>query len=297
MSLQPPTGAGPAMPASQRRAAGGAAVAMIAGMAVLAILAPRLGAPTIFLCEAGLMLAVLSAIGLALNGRVLGAAIDGRNRVSLSKLQMLLWTTLVASALITLAAYRLHDPAIAALGAGLKITIPGELLLAMGVSAASFVATPTILSLKAAETPSAASVDDLATARGGTERSIGKVDARKSPADASFTDLFRGDEVGNALSVDLSKVQQVAITLLLLGVYAASVFQTLLTAPTANALPALDKDFVTLMAISHGSYLAYKAAPKTSSGVAGATDTPAPQDQRPPGAVPVARAHAAAISP
>jgi len=291
MNLSLPAGLHPEDSKGQRRLAGGLSVVFIAVMAGLAIRAPRFGAPTIFLCEAGLMLAVLAAIGLALNGRMLGAAIDGRNRVSLSKLQMLLWTTLVVSALITLGAYRMHDTAIAAQGAGLKITIPGELLLAMGVSAASFVATPTILSLKAAETPSAASVDDLTAARGDVGRRVGKVDARKSPAYASFTDLFRGDEVGNALSVDLSKVQQVAITLLLLGVYAASVFQTLQQAPTATALPALDKDFVTLMAISHGSYLAYKAAPKTSSGVAGATDAPAPQDLRPPGAVPVAKAH------
>ena len=288
----------------------------IVGMIAVAIAETGDLASGAFLAEMALMLAALVGVGLAVNGRVFGAAIDARNRVSLSKLQMLMWTVLAVASLTALLSAWLHAPgvitpmdppaAIASLAksppaatnaptaratsstttattgtvtatGGTPQTqnagqtskpplIPPELLLAMGIAVTSFVATPLLLSLKSAETPTDQAVNTLQSARVTDLANQGKVDARTDPAEAGFADIFHGDEVGNANSVDVSKVQQIFITLLLLGLYVGAVFQALAQQHGLIAgLPAMNDDFVKLMAISHATYLGYKAAPKTSS--------------------------------
>jgi hypothetical protein len=223
---------------------------------------------------AGLMLLAILMVGDALNGRPTGLIIDNRNRMSLSKLQMLVWTVVVISALIVYAAYNVRLQ----VEAPLDINIPPELLFAMGISATSFIATPAILSLKSQQTPAQA---DVATANAapGTSQNSGKVFGRASASDASWTDLFQGDEVGNFNSPDLSKIQEVAITLLLVGVYSAQIITLFagLTAPGSKlaSLPVLGQQFIVLMGISHASYLAYKAAPHTASGDPAAAAQPA----------------------
>jgi hypothetical protein len=241
----------------------------IALMAGLAIWAPTGDAAVLFLIEALLMAMALIGIGLGVTGRMFGAAIDDRNRVSLSKLQMLMWTILAVAALTTLLTYWLHHFYVIVPGSlpAKNVIIPGDLLLAMGISATSFVATPLLLSLKSGEEPTDDDKDDLATARGVSDLSNqGKVDSRDDPAEARFSDIFHGDEVGNALSIDVSKVQQIFISLLLIGLYGGAIFSLFTGDMTkVQGLPAMDKTFVELLGISHASYLAYKAAPKTAT--------------------------------
>jgi hypothetical protein len=293
-----------------------------------------------FLGEIVFAVVALVGIGLAVQGKVLGAAIDTRNRVSLSKLQMLAWTVLAVGALTSLGGAWLHvkgvsaaldpppasvvvaavvvpatvapapsapasnalaapaltnspavpaptnamaaapsntgSPTNAIAGAAPVATatstpaspdlIPAELLLAMGIAATSFVASPLLLSLKSGEEPTDQDKSDLAAARGTSLANLGKVDGRNDPAEASFADIFHGDEVGNATDVDLGKVQQIFITVLLLGLYGASIFKALDDAHgLIRNLPPMNRDFVELLAISHASYLGYKAAPKTAT--------------------------------
>jgi len=227
----------------------------------------------VFPATAGLMLLAILMVGDALNGRPSGLIIDNRNRMSLSKLQMLVWTIIVVSALIVYASYNVRLQT----AAPLDITIPPPLLFAMGIAATSFIATPAILSLKSQETPAQADMD-TANAAAGTLQNSGKVYGRASVTDASWTDLFQGDEVGNFDSPDLSKIQQVAITLLLVGIYSAQIINQFagLTTPghKLDTLPVLGQQFVVLMGISHASYLAYKAAPHTASGDPDAAPAP-----------------------
>ena len=227
---------------------------------------------------AALLIVAILAIGYALNGRPEGLIIDNRNRMSLSKLQMLIWTVVVVSALVVYAAYNVRlcpcntTP--------LEITIPQELLFAMGIAATSFVATPTILSLKSQDKPTTddvKSANAAAVANNATLQNSGKVHGRGDPSDAKWSDIFRGDEVGNFDSPDLSKIQQFAITILLVGIYSAQIIACLAgkscdltakdcTGATLNSLPVLGHDFIVLLAISHASYLVYKAAPHTATG-------------------------------
>jgi len=247
-----------------------------------------------FPATAGLMIVAILAIGIVLNGRPEGLIIDNRNRMSLSKLQMLVWTVVVVSALAASAAYNVHHGFGAKPGdpGPLEITIPTELLFAMGIAAASFVATPTILSLKAqddptdddvtaAQVPAPAPADPtaapdpaaVAAAQAASPSGLnnsGKVHGRTDPAGARWSDLFSGDEVGNCNSPDLSKIQQFAISLLLVTIYSSQVIALFMGLQISHekhipSLPVLGQQFVMLLAISHASYLVYKAAPHTAS--------------------------------
>lgn len=242
----------------------------------------------------------IAIVGFAINGYASGILIDNRNRMSLSKFQMVAWTVLITSALITFAASNLHthvasgdlnkawDQAgftaqqIKELAASrwgpLDIDVPVELYYAMGISAASFVAAPSLLSLKMDQDPKPAALQSTADKLNlnlSQVDSAGKVFTQCHPSLASWTDLFRGDEVGNAAAPDLGKIQQFIITVLLLGTYASSIWGTLAhDAKLIVAMPALSSGFVVLMGISHASYLAYKAAPHTQSASDSTQQTP-----------------------
>lgn len=206
-------------------------------------------------------------IGYLVNGRAAGAFIDNRNRLSLSKLQAGAWTVLVLSALATAGAYNAFAPGVNYGSVeALAVTIPGDLLLAMGISATSLLGAPTLLSLKADEQPAEDSVAAANVKSAAPLDVNGKLANKANVADASWSDLFTGEEVGNVGTPDLGKIQQALITLLLLALYAAYVFQSFSTGPTPfKALPTLDKSFIWLMGISHATYLANKAVPHTKS--------------------------------
>jgi hypothetical protein len=228
-----------------------------------------------FVVTMALLAIDLAVIGWLVNGRPMGAFIDSRNRMSLSKLQAAAWTVVVIAALATIALFNLLSQGEGSGVTDLDVTIPPELLLAMGFSATSLVAAPALLSLKK-DNP--ASADDIAKANAKaadpskpTMNFTVPADAnqlliRPPNVEASWGDLVTGDEVGNAGAPDLGKIQQLLITVLLLGCYAGYVYLNLSTsAAPIHSLPALDKTFVWLLGISHASYLAYKAAPHSEA--------------------------------
>ncbi|WP_353230310.1 hypothetical protein [Novosphingobium sp.] len=257
-----------------------------AGLPILATIglltfAPQWGVGYRGVTFVGVMVIVaveLAVIGALVNGRPIGAFIDNRNRISLSKLQAGAWTVVVLAALATAAAFNMVAPDN---GTGyvtaLAVTIPGDLLLAMGISATSLVASPALLSLKAGETPSTQAVDQAAIKMNRTDGTDvpanGKVAMKALASEASWADLVTGEEVGNVGYPDLGKIQQVLITALLLGCYTAYIYTAFSRTTTLaiHSLPLLDTSFVGLLALSHGTYLAYKAVPHTGTG------KPAPQ--------------------
>ena len=77
-------------------------------------------------------------------------------------------------------------------------------------------------------------------------------------------DIFQGDEVGNFDQVDLSKVQMFLLTAVVLIAYSAALYDLLLDQsavfnPLGVSLPVFSASVSTLLAISHGGYLAIKA--------------------------------------
>lgn len=153
----------------------GLAVAIIwlinGGLRVIGSLDPFV----LWLIVIALMVTFLFAIGYATNGQLLGALIDSTNHMTLSRLQITLWTILTLSSYLLIAMPRLLGglvsidrlPAndlklsncrlllkkdvvtVAECGGGpLEITFPQELVIAMGISAVSFAGSSLIQSNK-----------------------------------------------------------------------------------------------------------------------------------------------------
>src|SRR5262249_8427644 len=147
-------------------------------------------------------------------GRLAGVIIDNRNRVSLSKLQALAWSVVVLSALLSAAITRVLYHA----AKPLDIDIPPELLAVRGISPTSVVATPVILGLKQQQTGSEDVADATADKLGDENPTpSGLVYGRADPKDADWLDIFRGEEISNAASADLGKIQQFLITVIILA--------------------------------------------------------------------------------
>lgn len=226
-----------------------------------------------FLLSLAGMISVFVACGWAVSRSALGILLNGRNVYSLSRLQMVLWTVLVFSALLATAACRGWNQVDA-----LDISIPNNLLAAMGISFVSAAAAPALLSLKSQAQPSD---DELAAASGvrGAISPSGKLVGRPPGAPAALSDLVKGDELANCASIDLSKVQQLIVTALLVVVYCTMLWNFFLLTDlgtSTTTLPDFNPSFVNLMLISHGGYLAYKAVSKPADTALGLQRPPPP---------------------
>jgi hypothetical protein len=206
-------------------------------------------------------------IGHGLTGFWKGALIDEDNRVSLSRFQMTCWTVIVLSAFLTAAfvniKYCRNDP--------LAIKVPEGLWILLGISTTSLVGSPLLKSVK--KDKAFPSQDFLKTntfsayqAKGIDEQRIGHVGlifVNKLAKDASFADVFRGEEVSNAANLDLSKIQMFYFTLITIVAYVVAVAAVFSHGPDCIAgLPPLSESMVALLAISHAGYLTSKAVPR-----------------------------------
>jgi hypothetical protein len=85
--------------------------------------------------------------------------------------------------------------------------------------------------------------------------------------------MFRGELVNNSARVDMSKVQNVVFTIVLVGIYFGAVAQVLASATLPDALPGLSDGMLALVAVSHSGYLIAKGT-QTAPQV---TETPHPE--------------------
>lgn len=209
-----------------------------------------------------LFAAALILAGVMLKKRWDGIFIDERNKISLSRVQLVLWTLLLISALLTAGLSNV------VLGSGLEIEVPASVWALLGIGSFTFVASPAILQQKAQNQPPArlASIQaNLAAADGIVNTAVGAVGevvTKGSVSDARWRDIIRGD-TNDADYVDVSKVQQLAFTILLLAVYGAALFNLLKPIALITKFPPVDGGFVALLGLSHAAYLAYKAVPKS----------------------------------
>jgi hypothetical protein len=99
-------------------------------------------------------LALLVLAGREVNGRWSGVLIDARNKYSLARLQIMIWTVMVMTAYLTFALPRIRLMAQGTLtqADALNITFPKELILAMGISAVSFAGSSLIKRTKTSKT-------------------------------------------------------------------------------------------------------------------------------------------------
>ena len=124
--------------------------AVISGL--LAFTVTNVGPVALWALAALILLILLALAGREVNGLWAGVLIDSRNKISLSRLQITLWTVMVLSAFLTMALPRV----VAMTGKGatltqqqaLDISFPEQLILAMGISAVSFAGSNLIQSNK-----------------------------------------------------------------------------------------------------------------------------------------------------
>jgi hypothetical protein len=223
----------------------------------------------------------------------LGWLVNEQYRMSLSRLQMFVWTVVILSCFIT--AVKINIKAGCGLDA-LSVAIQEQLWIAMGISTASLVGSPLILSGKKrksryanlSDTTKEEEIDERIAKRmravlaeqpqnaaGKTERSKdtkdfidshveGVVCRNEKPQDACLSNLFTGEEIANFDVVDITRLQAFFFTVILVLTYAINAVGYLALAKQVSELPALGASGLSLLAISTGIYLTGKAVPKGS---------------------------------
>jgi hypothetical protein len=322
MSAAPPN---PNNPSNWTRSHTAGCLATVLAIVLVALL----GAPSVisWLLYAILMGTFTAIVADGITNRKVGILIDERNRMSLSRLQMALWSVLTISAFLAAAIGNTR----ANVPEPLNIAIPEAVWLLMGISTTSLVGTPLIFSAKRATpltphppstpgaTPSAPlpgpspagptapvgapppiaatpqprplpiTIASVLRAQGEepTRMSVdGSLVVKHSADDASWADLFKGDELGDIVTLDLAKIQMFFFTVVLVLSYAIALGARFVAidaarrepapqvaaAPTGSIVPPdprrfdrfppLDLGFVTILGISNAGFLVNRAVPR-----------------------------------
>ena len=208
-------------------------------------------------------------VGHGVTGSWKGAFIDNRNVISLSRFQMLAWTVLVLSAFMAAALWNILH---AATPTPLDITLPETLWLLMGISTTSLVASPLILNGKKNKQPDVDEKQktlDLLSKQGNIlADNQGQVMINTSIEQASWVDMFTGEETGNAAHLDLTRVQMFFFTIVSLLCYGVAIGHLLAATGNAQAItdfPGLSEGLIALISISHVGYLVAKAIPHSQT--------------------------------
>jgi len=221
--------------------------------------------------HAWLAVLVITAVFVSVCGRAIvglwrGALIDQRNVISLSRLQMVVWTLLFLSGYTTAGLFNIYigtdDP--------LAIQIPSQLWALIGISTVSLVGSPLLLSSKTKEVASPDALHktteqliDQGGHRGDVE-AVGKLLTNVRPDLARWSDMFTGDETANGAHLDVAKLQMFFFTVLVALTYLAVLWRTFSSAQPDGImqLPDIDSSMVALIGISHAGYLSSKAVPR-----------------------------------
>jgi hypothetical protein len=178
---------------------------------------------------------------------------DRRNRVSLAKFQLAVWTVVIFSA---------FSVVMIAEGS-VDIYLPAEVWGLVGISVSSMAGAAIIKGVK---------IDSQPAAPGGGVPVVVPFGVLAVSDEARFRDIFMGDELENQDFVDLSKVQMFFLTLVAVVGYVYAMYGANLGKQPADLtedycayFPPLSSALLTLLAISHTGYLTVKAAPHTQT--------------------------------
>jgi hypothetical protein len=245
---------------------------------------------------------ILLVTGHGVTGSWKGVLIDERNVMSLSRFQMITWTILVLSAFSAVVFWNIFTATPLGLDPG-KSAIPDfppELWLLMGISTASLVGSPLVLSGKKQQQPNHKEMEKTFELLSNDQRydkdeldNQGLLVVNKSIDQARWSDLFTGEETGNFAHLDLARLQMFFFTLVSLLTYGVTIGH-LLGVEALRATPQIIVDFpklsegiIALIGISHTGYLAAKATANSQTGSERPTGEPlfnssgAPTDDHP----------------
>lgn len=225
--------------------------------------------------QIGLLLVFSIALGKSKDRSVFGVLIDEANRISLGRLQAFLWTLIIvggiAAALTVNLARECKAPADGAEAAAgqcaqspFSIEVPTDILVLAGITAATFTASSFLTNqgLTRAVSPTRAgqlALNNTSLAPGYVEK--GLIAARGMPAEASPADLVRGQFVSDNASLDLARIQFLALTVILAGGYLVSFAQgmSMDVQQPVGSFPPVDSGMNALLGISAGVFATLKA--------------------------------------
>lgn len=247
----------------------------IVGVGTIGLLIPYDMRLLTWICNIALLLVFTLIVGHGTTGIWRGVLIDDRNKISLSRMQTLAWTILILSAFLTAA---LTNMLIAmqgridtnALSQALRIAVPSDLWILMGISFASLIGSPLIQDRKKqADTKNQPDNSQPANTQpfpNDPTRAVvqGTIVVNNDPHSAQWSNMFMGEEVANEDCLDLGKLQMFYFTILLVFSYGVLIGTQFMNGNTAfHAFPVLDGSVVALLGISHAGYLANKYIPKS----------------------------------
>src|SRR6202035_2299900 len=134
-------------------------------------------------------------VGSLANGRLIGIFIDERNRISLARFQWVLWFLVLFSSYFTGSVWDISHEG------GDMPAIEPDLFGLIGISSGTAVVSNLIVDTKKHEAPDKAPTPN-------DQPLVGKIDVNTAATDASWADLYLGEEQGNRDSIDASRLQK-----------------------------------------------------------------------------------------
>ena len=198
---------------------------------------------------------VFIMVGLRAKGKMLGVTIDSRNRFSLSRLQISIWTILVLASIVS----ALSINAFETVGGNLPtLTIDWTLITLLGLATASSLAGPGALATRTAERASL--TDEFKVF--GKSHLQGKVLINLSPEKAELSDFVTGEEAGNFGTIDLARLQMLLITAVVWIIYLTYLAVKFEASGSAiEEFPVFDTTTLALIGASHAGYISGKLIP------------------------------------
>lgn len=187
---------------------------------------------TFFLISVAIVIAFFLVVYLinkrVASGALLTSLIVGKdNRLSISKLQGVIWTLISIVSFITLKMLSTNC------GVPIETEIPANLLILMGINYTTMV-----------------------LAKGITSQSINKGSVKTTAARSSISDIYNSDD---NTKTDLVKFQMLCWTIVAIVVYFLNFFAQFYGEVTTIGFPNVDNSLIMLMLIGQGAYLGDKA--------------------------------------
>jgi hypothetical protein len=192
----------------------------------------------------------------AVTGRLLGILVDSRRKMSLSRFQVCLWTWVIGGTLVAVLVDRVPSQGLESVS-----VLNGDVLALMGISLASTGGAALVKGSKAGKQPDKERISWEVIRESPTLEGV--MPANRTSADASPTDMVKGEGMSDFSHIDIAKVQMLFFTVVIVAAYVADLLTSISGPPADFAFPTMPEHLVPLLGFSHAGYLAAKAAPST----------------------------------
>jgi hypothetical protein len=244
-----------------------------------------------FLLQIVAIILLLIGCGKAVMEHPLGTFVDDRNRVSLTRVQLIAWTIILVSGITVFGLFNTGFAAQEWVGLAQRAHVPDitpdkTLAEALMKKAQAFPKLDyylwAVLGISIGTTGISAMLINRARAsviEGMVKNADTRIEERNDSSEVGWTDLILGETVTKARMVDIARVQHVVITGILILTYfhllwasaraidGVSIARVMSTGTSVfTAMPTIDQTFVTLLLISHAALLASKIADMRSKG-------------------------------